>query len=177
MSGRELLRERVSKRYGWDTLQISALIDEPLMREVLGNRISKIRCAVETGTYRGYTAALLSEYAYEVHTFDIERHPTTESLFPWLGIENVVRHVIRDDDEKAAILSGLDFDFAWLDGNHREGLPVDFRLVKRCGRVLFHDYCPGHPPSNERSDVVRFVDSLGVGVVWRQPPFAYWVTP
>ena len=60
------------------------------------------------------------------------------------------------------------FDFAFIDGSHKyDDVKFDFECVKRCGRVLFHDYdCKRHP------DVTKFVDELSNVIKGR--PFAYW---
>ena len=61
-------------------------------------------------------------------------------------------------------------DFAFVDGDHKYNeIALDFELVKKCGRVLFHDYGMDHLP-----DVTDFVDTLPRREVTIDRPFAYW---
>jgi hypothetical protein len=78
---------------------------------------------------------------------------------------------VKDDAEKAALVAGLDFDLAFVDGDHDEGVAVDFDLVKRCGAVLFHDYAVSR---KGRNAVMNLVDSLPRHEVEVIDIFAFW---
>jgi len=74
------------------------------------------------------------------------------------------------------VIDALEFDFAFVDGAHYDqAVRFDFALVKRCGRVLFHDYDNRGPPN--RDDIYRFVNSLSGnvgGTVVVDGVFAMW---
>ncbi len=163
------------ERYPEDDAEVvTAMTDEAQFRAILEriHTAKPIGTTVEIGTNRGFSTMLLREFSRVVHSFDATDWPGRREIFDVFGLPFTHFHLIRDDAEKAEILAGLDFDFAFVDGNHRAP-EIDFDLAKRCGRVLFHDYSPGFPPDNCRTCVVNYVDSLD-GIAWKEPPFAYW---
>lgn len=174
-----MYREDLIDMYGLEPLAMSALMDESLFREVMAEIIDTtgpIRTAVETGTYKGWSALLLSDYTEHVHTFD--RRDGDQMAATWATFDRADRityHRIGTDADKARIVPGIDFDFAFIDGLHIGGVAIDFNILRNCGRLLFHDYVPGFPPDNLRTHVMEFVDSLGDNVVVKRPPFAVWV--
>ena len=180
VSEKRELREWFGQRYGLEALHLCSLRgdsydgnDEDLFRRFMSIP-PPIKLAVETGTYNGLSAALLTQYAEHVHTFDIHNHPQRLDCWRALGVEDhITFHLIKNDEEKAEILKTLDFDFAFIDGRHF-GVDIDFKLLKCCGRILFHDYTPGYPVFNLRTYVKNFIDSLGLNVQVKSPPFAYW---
>lgn len=106
------------------------------------------RTALEIGTYRGVSAAEISQYVDRVITIDL-KHGKLEhngethdrhAFWASLGVDNVTLIQVADDEEKRRVIDGLSFDIAFLDGAHdAAGVRGDFALTKRCGRVLFHD--------------------------------------
>lgn len=116
----------------------------------------KPKRAVVFGTNRGVSTARVAQFCEEVHTFDVVDSDMTERIWGLLGLKNIVKHVIRDNAEKARIVAGLEFDFAFLDGDHERDYQTDFELTKRCGAVLVHEYWPSSP-------VMAFMDSLTMG--------------
>jgi hypothetical protein len=75
-----------------------------------------------------------------------------------------------DNAEKVARIERENFDFAYSDGDHHADTMLDFDLVRRCGRVLFHEYWPMQPP------VWNLVNSLPRGEVIKceHDCLAYW---
>ena len=133
------------------------------------------RVGLEIGTYHGVTAILLAErferfISVSVDDEDPQRLLKRE-LADYLGVTNITFHDAKDNDEKAAIVRGLEFDFAYSDGDHTSDTRADFDLVKRCGRVLFHEVWPLQPP------VWDLVNSLPPEEVTRAEHdiLAYWV--
>lgn len=173
------MRERIVALYGEHMLKRSALRIRDgagTLHRVLYGR--GVRTAVEIGTYRGCTTAALATYCNRVVTIDLahgrlERNNETHDRWMFwesLGIRNVELHLIANEKEKADALEGLDFDFAFIDGAH-DALSVrrDFKLVERCGCVLFHDY----EPTGKHPEVAQFVDSLP-GHIEHMDLFALW---
>jgi hypothetical protein len=100
----------------------------------------------EIGTWNGLTAVVLSQFFEQVVTVDIAHNVLRGRLLDYLGIRNVVCVDIKDNADKARVADRLDFDFAYLDGNHADDTESDWNLTKRCGRVLFHEVWPHQPP-------------------------------
>ena len=113
---------------------------------------------LEIGSFRGASAAYFSQFFDHVITIDLidgQAGDWDRKKF-WcdLGIDNITEILVKDDKEKSTVVKYLDFDFAFIDGAHDEGVILDFKLVKKCGNVLFHDY------GSDRNKVTGFVNTL-----------------
>ena len=133
---------------------------------------------VEIGTKYGVGTLLPAHYAHHATTIDII--PRTEPIAVWnyFGVDKKINYVVvENNEEKAELLNGLDFDFAIIDGDHTyEGVKSDFERVKKCGRVLFHEYILT-PPKNHLDKfeaTIRFLGELPQDEVTLDEPFAYW---
>jgi len=129
---------KIFKRFGADAFRRSSAVDvfDPFLREV---GLTGKRC-VEIGTYNGITSIILARYFEEVITLDIFPRTEKHAIADYLGVRNVRFVDIKDNEEKVRIIGALDFDAAYVDGNHMDDTMSDFDLVKHCGRVLFHEY-------------------------------------
>lgn len=152
-----------------------------VFEQVLGSGL--YRSALEIGTYRGITAAYMAQFCEQVITIDLE-HGRKEhlgdsfdryALWETLGIHNIELCLVKSNKDKAALIRVLDFDFAFIDGDHSQrGVTEDFEMVRRCGTVLMHDYDPSRPngvtvlvgslPKNQwqviQMDIFAFCQSL-----------------
>lgn len=132
------------------------------------------KCALEIGTYHGITALLLAERFGRVVSVSIDDEDPSRllkrELAEFLGLHNIEFHDVKDNDEKAALVRKLDFDFAYSDGDHTKDTHLDWGLVERCGRVLFHEVWPLQPA------VWNLVNSLPPHEVTRADCdiLAYW---
>ncbi len=157
---------------------ISSAAQEDRMRYFL--RAKKIKCAVETGTYNGTTTALLAHYADKVITIDKKNYIDKFPFWADYGVYGKIdSYTVDNDDDKAELLKGIDFDFAFIDGDHSErGVRVDFECVKKCGRVLFHDYYESGSKYDEgaakKQGICKVVGELPIDEVLIARPFAYW---
>lgn len=151
-----------------------------VLDRVLGT--GEFRRVLEIGTLRGISAAYMAGYVERVDTIDL-KHGRLEQLGEpfdreafWreLGINNVYLHLVRNDDEKAAVIRGLEFDLAFIDGGKND-IAQDFELVKHCGAVLFHDVDARGKP--ELDAVYDFVMALPPEQVTRDDIFALWRAP
>lgn len=173
------MRDKILSLYGERYLRKSAIRhdDYVVFEQVLSHRVGTI---LEIGTYRGCTTAELSRFCDKVITIDlvhgriekdessIDRHEFWKSL----GVANVDLRLVRGNAEKRTLVESLDFDFAFVDGSHEyEDVELDFSLVRKCGRVLFHDYYTDGP--NPKS-VYRFVNSIRGGRLQVFGIFALW---
>jgi len=175
-------------RFG-PSIGIETSFGESLARELEGKYFA---CALEIGTMHGLSAALIALHTDRVVTVDIADRPMADDLLAFLGQQSKVsRVVVKDNDEKARVVNALDFDFAFLDGDHtRYGLIFDFYLTRRCGQVLLHDY-PVAAQSIDKSEEYHpnlypaagtWLDGSGflldcivpAGRIERRPPFAWW---
>lgn len=168
------IRDRIIELYSERYLRKSATRhdDAEIFARLLAGK--GYRAILEIGTYRGCTAAEMSQYCDRVVTIDLVHgridvdEPSIDRRVFWdsLGVSNVELVSVMDDTEKKRVIEALDFDFAFVDGAHDfDAVSLDFGLVKKCGRVLFHDY--------NTEGVARLVDSLGGVEV--DGVFALWV--
>lgn len=175
------LRQRIVSLYGEKFLRKSALSIRDgagVFETVMSGK--GIRTALEIGTYRGVSAAEISQYCERVITIDLH-HGKLERMGEsfdrgafWyaLGIHNIELHLVRDDAEKARLVNGVEFDFAFIDGAHDQTVANDFELVRKCGTVLFHDVDRRGQP--EQDYVIDFVESLPKHQVEVLDIFAIW---
>lgn len=131
-------------------------------------RDKKIKHLFEIGTYLGVSALMFYRYVDKVTTIDV--WPRTEPIGLWDTFEvNIDYNVFSEQDEIDAYTKDLDFDFAYIDANHDfEYVSHDFSIVKKCGRVLFHDYYL------KSAGVKKFVDELPKDELTFFDPFVYW---
>jgi hypothetical protein len=162
LSNRDLMR--VFESYGPLAFRRSSVL-EGFEKFIDGHGFGGRLC-VEIGTLKGLTAIVLARRFDKVVTLDILDDPFRATIAAMLGIKNVEFITIKDNTEKAAIISKLSFDAAYLDGDHVHDTESDFAVVQRCGRVLFHEYWEAQPA------VVRAVGAL-TGIV-AEGKFALW---
>lgn len=139
----------------------------------------EIDTIVEIGTYRGISTAYISQFANKVYAFDIVDYPEKYKVWYDLKVShkiffNVVKSRYEDNiaknfegkfpkDKRAinieSVLDEINFDFAFIDGEHTyKDVKADFELVKRCGRVLFHDVDPVYKQVN------KFAHEIGIKI-------------
>lgn len=172
--------ERVKTYFGTRTIRGSAIgyapdgrgmtcSCEPFLRKVF-SQLRPCR-AVEIGTLYGVTTALLAHYAHHVTTIDIAYQQQASYLQSYFGVNKKIRNVIvGSDEDKAEFLKSIDFDFAFIDADHSyEGVKFDFECVRKCKRVLFHDY-----GLIEHTGITKFVDELPKREILTSKPFVYW---
>lgn len=175
------MRAMIERLHGEATLKRSALRlpggEETLARVLAGKGY---RHALEIGTYRGCSTAAMAQHVEHVTTIDlrhgyVEREGGFDRLAFWhsLGLHNIRFMQVTDDADKARMVAALDFDFAFIDGGHdAASVRCDFDIVKRCGRVLFHDYDTSGRPG--RHHVYDFVNELPADEVEIIGEFAMW---
>ena len=182
--------ERIFKTLGKGVFRKSSIRDiskhpfqvDPSMPYLLGE--NRYKSILEIGTCRGVSAAVLSEYADSVTTidlkgnkYDVEGIMTLERLWSELGITNIKKIQVKNDIEKIGIIESLDFDMAFVDGNHGYPMLLDWLLVKRCKNVLFHDYGGNHindPNDIKYCPVKDLVDTLPKDEIMIKGLFAFW---
>ena len=128
---------------------------------------------LEIGTYQGSSAIILSQFFKRVICVSVDddlRRIIKRDIIEYLGIKNIEFYDAHNNKEKKQIIDSMEFDFAYLDGDHIHDTHEDFALVKRCGRVLFHEYWP------LQAVVWNLVNSLPPSEVKRAQVdcFAYW---
>jgi predicted O-methyltransferase YrrM len=144
----------------------------------------KIKTVVEIGTYKGISAAFLAQFAKTVFTFDIKDYKRKYKIWDDLGVADKIRYFtvkgpsnnfegkIRTSKKAVdikEIIENLRFDFAFIDGEHTyEAVKQDFELVKKCGRVLFHDI---HKKAYK--GIVQFCNEIGAEID-KDGQVAYW---
>lgn len=132
------------------------------------------KVGLEIGTYHGVTSILLAERFERFISVSVDdedpKRLLKRELAEFLGVKNITFYDAKDNAEKGEIIRSLEFDFAYSDGDHTSDTVADWKLVKRCGRVLFHEYWPLQPP------VWDLVNSLPPEEVTRahHDILAYW---
>lgn len=167
---REVLRKFGKTAFG----RASACMEfQDFLTRIMAMQPRRLGTCLEIGTFHGITAILLAQHFDRVVSVSLDERP--EKLFKHricehLGITNIEFHDVKNNEEKCRIINGLDFDFAYSDGDHAHDTHLDWKLVKRCGRVLFHEYWPIQPP------VWNLVNSLPPQEVVRAryDCLAYW---
>lgn len=145
-------------------------------------KLQKPKVILEIGTYKGVTAAFMSQFCEKLITIDLVNGRLEKTdvysdinrshLWSRLGINNIIFIQINNNKEKFNIMRNLDFDFAFIDGAHDKSVKNDFKHVRHCGKVLFHDYdtrgqdCLDH--------VYNFVNSLPKDEIDINDIFAFW---
>lgn len=131
------------------------------------------RTCLEIGTYQGMSAVILSQFFEKVICVSVDDDPRRiikRDIIDYLGIKNIQFFDVKNNAAKAKVIGELEFDFAYSDGDHAHDTLTDWDLVKRCGRVLFHEVWP------IQASVWNLVNSLPQDEVTRAKfdCFAYW---
>lgn len=150
LSNRDLMR--VFERYGPAAFRRSSVLEG--FERFLQSSGMRGKCCVEIGSLKGLTAVVLAKRFEHVISIDIHEDPDKHRVVQMLGAHNITFWTVLDNAEKAKVIQGLQFDAAYVDGDHIRDTQSDFDLVRRCGRVLFHEYWSAQPA------VVKLVDSL-----------------
>ena len=122
---------------------------------------------LEIGTHYGITAVVLSQYFKKVISLDITNEPQKHKIVDDLEIKNIEFISVRDNEQKARVIKILDFDAAYMDGDHENDTESDFELVRRCKNVLFHEYWFIQP---QVYNLVNSLDNVTSDHTW----FAHW---
>jgi hypothetical protein len=177
--------DKIKQKYGESILRRSAL-NLPNGAEDIKKfmTIKPIKIAIEIGTFRGITSAWMSQFCDRLYTVDLldgqvqqplwKDLPMRGDIWKYLEIpdDKIWFQPVKCNNSKERFLKKINFDFAFVDGDHSyEGVKKDFELVKRCGRVLFHDYdkAPG-----KACPVRDFINSIKEGTIETTKDFAYW---
>jgi len=156
---------KVFKQYGPPAFRRSSVL-EGFEAVITANNFRGHTC-VEIGTLKGLTACLLARRFERVVTIDIIDDPQKLEIAAMLDIHNIAFVNVRDNAEKADLIRAVNFDAAYVDGDHTNDTELDFSMVKRCGRVLFHEFWDAQPA------VVAQVGKLNGNVV-TSGKFALW---
>lgn len=146
----------------------------------------KPEIVVELGTYRGLSTVILAFMCEKVYTYDIIYQKDTEFLWELFKVKNSIEYfycgpqrdfpipteefLILVRKYRPIIKQAIDdleyFDFAVIDTYHDyENVKADFELVKRCGKVLFHDWRDSFP------QIGKFMKEIGAT---KRGEFGYW---
>lgn len=181
-----IMRDKIEAQYGASILRKSALNIRGGAGAFEWAMAGKgYRTAVEIGTYRGVAAAEMSQYCDRVVTIDLRYGKLEQLEQAWdrhafwssLGITNIDFHAVSNDHEKARLLKALEFDFAFIDGAHDQTVANDFKMVRKCGNVLFHDADDNRLRASKpdaSNHVFEFIDRLPKEQVRLHDIFAYW---
>ena len=150
-------------------------------QEVMENIVARkpINRFLEIGTHEGLATTFLTQFCKHIDTIDIRDYLFKYKLWYLYDVKNMIdAHICPNDDAKRKKISELEFDFAFIDGDHQKGVLLDWELVNHCGRVLFHDYKVGEQYPEKYKEtykhIINLVNSLPNDEVMINAPFAYW---
>ena len=129
----------------------------------------KINILVEIGTCYGLSAAHFAQYVNTVHTFDVANFKGRDKLWEDIGVaDKICFHQIKNRNNIKRILRDIDFGFAFIDASHLvKDVRADWKIVKRCKRVLFHDVDEIRYPDN-----YGFLQEIGGKIIYNN--VGYW---
>lgn len=107
---------------------------------------------------------IVGVYKEEIPLMEVTRAIRNEISIFWVVNRMIDHKGSRNLIEKE--LRNLDFDFAFIDGRHNyEDAKKDFEIVKKCGRVLFHDVVEKYP------GMQKFIKEIRAKTI---NEFGYW---
>jgi hypothetical protein len=127
----------VYQRFGGDVFRRSSVFHG--LGKFLRQQDIKGKVCFEIGTWNALTSAVLSRHFEKVVTIDIVSNKMKHKVLDHLGIKNVECIDIESNEDKPRVLEGMEFDFAYLDGDHANDSELDWELTRHCGRVLFQE--------------------------------------
>lgn len=135
--------KHVFERFGYEAFRRSSVL-EGFEKFVVDNSFAGETCVV-IGTLKGLTAIVLARYFDKVVTIDVIDDPMKYKIVAMLGVRNVEFVNVPGNFAKADFIGHLQFDAAYVDGDHVHDTETDFALVRPCGRVLFHEHWSAQP--------------------------------
>jgi hypothetical protein len=149
--------ENIVERFGFDFLRRSsaAFGFEHAFNECYN---AKIKTVLEIGTFNGITSGIMALKCDKVITIDIpiEGKDNKFKLWDYLEVTDKIDfYEVNSEVEKENLIKKLNFDFCFMDGDHCHYTYSDFMMVRKCGRVLFHEYGVDSYP------VTKLVNSFG----------------
>jgi hypothetical protein len=134
----------VFKEFGIGVFRRSSVL-EGLDGFLVQNNV-KGRSCIEIGTCNGLTALVLARHFGHVTSFDIAPNNIKQRIVDFVGVKNIQFVDVRDNDHKMRVVGSMDFDGAYVDGDHIRDTELDFNLVSKCGQVVFHEYWEAQQP-------------------------------
>lgn len=170
LNDRDLMR--VFERFGPAAFRRSSVLEG--FEEFIRSQAFGGDACVEIGTGKGLTAIVLARHFKRVMTIDIVEDHQRVEFAEFVGANNIDFMTVKDNAGKAAVISKIRVDAAYIDGDHAHDTESDFALVRGCGRVLFHEHWDAQPPvKNLVRDLVRgkpgALTTSGKFALWRAP--------
>jgi len=160
--------KEIAKKLDSNYLAHSCIHSDNLFSNIVASIEPVPKNIVEVGTYFGISTAILASIC-TVYTFDIKYYSETEHVwnkFKTIIDGNIFYYIVENSDKTKEILKNISFDFAFVDSVHDyENAKIDFEVVKKCGRVLFHDNNDTFP------GVAKFCEEIGAKKIG---DFGYW---
>lgn len=164
LMGDSELRE-IFEEYGTSAFRRSSVL-EGFEKFVVSSGFRGTTC-VEIGTLKGLTALILSRHFKNVISVDVLDDPLKYEIRDRFKRNMRVTFInVKDNVEKAECISRMKFDAAYVDGDHTHDTQSDFDLVKRCGRVLFHEFWDAQPAVVDLLTKLGGIRSAGKFALW-----------
>lgn len=157
--------EKEYPQYLTKKFEFSAVDNMDLFKSIL--ETYKPKKIIEIGTYMGISTVVMASVADKVFTFDISEVQESKEIWRRFGLIDKIEPFIgtqKEIDEKISLID--DADFAFIDGdNGYNHVKHDFELVKKTGKVLFHD--------RNVVGVKKFLKEINTSLIGRD--FAIWL--
>jgi predicted O-methyltransferase YrrM len=155
----ETIQSQIMSYYGnLNLMQYSASNSSDNFITILQQLKPTPKICVEIGTYNGISSAILASMCDYVYTFDINFRHETEIIWGLFNARHKIKYTIcKNSAEIDKLLTGLNFDFAFIDGEHTyEGVKKDYEMIAprmKPVNILFHDI--------QTKGVEEFIDEIG----------------
>ena len=141
--------KKVYDKYGPPVFRRSSMLWglEKFLKELQSaGHLAGVETCVEIGTHHGLTAILLAQFFPKVVSMDILHDTHKEDCAKIAGANNITFLDLTDNKDKEGWLEKLKFQFAYMDGDHANDTDLDFKLLKKCGKILMHEVWSMQPP-------------------------------
>ena len=142
----EQIRQRIIDTFGEEVLKkpFGSIVHLPEFEEEFLSVLAKIspvpNVMVKIGTCSGVSTTYFSQWASHISTYDIKNVKIKYKIWELFNLKNISCCSVQSDIIPK-LIANEKFDFAFVDGAHDyESVVKDIAMVKRCRRILFHDY-------------------------------------
>jgi len=154
-----------------DTIFASSCVMQNNQFEILIHKLGYIKNAIELGTFRGISTAVIASRADRVYTFDIEYQPIAKELWEILSINDRIDYkIIKDVLEIKTYLDGIKCDFAFVDIFHTryELLKNVFNMLRKMEvkKILFDGIMDRFPVG------LKLANELNMKIFYER--YGYW---
>jgi len=170
------IRQKIIDIFGEEVLKkpFGSIVHLPEFEEEFLSVLDEINpvpeSIVEIGTCSGVSATYFAQWASHISTYDIKNVKIKYEIWKFFNLKNISCCSVKSDTIPE-LIADEKFDFAFIDGAHDyESVIKDIVMVKRCGRILFHDYYS----LQVKKAIKALIETDGGELKIETLNFAYW---